>query len=155
MDLIKKPRVRKKPPGRKPGSKNYATLVKETEQKRILAKCGGLLLYELEEVLKAVVDKAKKGDMSAAKLILDRAVPAQRSIDATALRQGAMSININIIGDDHAQNTPGYEKGITLDTPEGSTVGERAEPAHWHVTQATDSGDELAPDAGQKGNGAL
>ncbi len=65
------------PRGRPPGSKNKTTLLREAMQN----KADRLLSKEVPNVLRVVVDAAKKGDMSAAKMILDRAVPVRKASD--------------------------------------------------------------------------
>lgn len=57
--------------GRSPGSKNKSTLVKEA----LRGKWDDLLEKEGAKVFMAVVEKAQDGDMTAAKLILDRMIP--------------------------------------------------------------------------------
>ena len=65
------------PKGRPKGSKNKATLLREAMQK----KADIMLSKELPQVLRAVVTAAKAGDMSAAKMILDRTIPTKRADD--------------------------------------------------------------------------
>lgn len=55
------------PKGRPQGSRNRASLMAEQ-----------LFAEDVESVCKAVIDKAKAGDMSAAKIILDRLLPAKK-----------------------------------------------------------------------------
>ena len=54
-------------PGRAEGSRNKATIALE----KMLADDGA-------DVVKAVIEKAKDGDMTAARLVLDRVVPVRR-----------------------------------------------------------------------------
>jgi hypothetical protein len=56
------------PSGRPRGSKNHATMV-------ALALMEG----DLNDIVKNVIDAAKAGDMSAAKLVIDKLVPASKS----------------------------------------------------------------------------
>jgi hypothetical protein len=58
------------------------------------------LSRDVPEVLKVVVQAAKKGDMSAAKMILDRAVPVQKASDgADSGGTGGVTITIkNLTG---------------------------------------------------------
>ena len=62
------------PAGRPKGAKNKATLVKQA----VAAEAEGVILDNLSEVLMAVIEKAKGGDMVAAKLILDRGLPLKK-----------------------------------------------------------------------------
>jgi Family of unknown function (DUF5681) len=55
------------PAGKSPGTKNSATRILEA-----------LLEGEAEAVTRAVVDKAKSGELAAAKIILDRILPPRR-----------------------------------------------------------------------------
>jgi len=55
------------PSGPKPGSRHKLTVLAEQ-----------LMADDLEAVIKKVVSKAKRGDMTAAKLLLDRVAPARR-----------------------------------------------------------------------------
>lgn len=66
--------------GRPPGAKNNSTLFKEAMKQGF----EQLLLKEGEKVFMVVVEKAKEGDMTAAKMILDRIVPVAKSIDVNA-----------------------------------------------------------------------
>lgn len=65
------------PRGRPKGSKNKSTLLREAMQ----SKADRILSKEVPEVLKVVIRAAKAGDMSAAKMILDRAVPVKKADD--------------------------------------------------------------------------
>ena len=80
------------PPGRPKGAKNKTTLFKEAMQEGF----ENLLEREGKAVFMAVVDKAKDGDMSAAKMILDRVVPVTKAVDVNAGVQGKQGITINI-----------------------------------------------------------
>jgi len=79
--------------GRPPGSKNKTTLFKEAMRggfENILER-DGLRVFE------AVVSKAIEGDMTAAKLIMDRVLPTSKAIDLDALEKSAgLSISINV-----------------------------------------------------------
>jgi hypothetical protein len=57
------------PQGRKPGSKNKATGLRDG------------IARDLPEIISALTEQAKAGDVSAAKLLLDRALPALRPVD--------------------------------------------------------------------------
>ena len=65
------------PKGRPKGAKNKSTLLREAMQ----SKADRLLSKEVPKVLAVVIAAAKAGDMSAAKMILDRAVPVKKADD--------------------------------------------------------------------------
>lgn len=79
--------------GRPKGAKNKTTLFKEAMKEGFEAK----LMKEGYAVFDAVVNKAKEGDMTAAKMILDRVVPVTKAIDVNALDSNSVKgITINI-----------------------------------------------------------
>lgn len=101
------------PRGRPKGSKNKSTLLREAMQQ----KADRMLSREVPEVLKTVIRAAKQGDMSAAKMILDRAVPVKKADDGND-DAGKQLVQITI------QNltSPHDEKpGITIN---GETLNE-------------------------------
>lgn len=65
------------PGGRPKGSKNKSTLLREAMEQKVDCK----LSREIPQVLDVVIRAAKSGDMSAAKMLLDRAVPVQKATD--------------------------------------------------------------------------
>lgn len=87
--------------GRPPGSKNIKTLEKEKRLQEALAKAGDVMLMELDGVLKAMIKKAKDGDVSAAKLILDRTIPSRKAIEHIGGGDNRKDVNIiiNVEGD--------------------------------------------------------
>ena len=78
--------------GRPPGAKNKTTLFKEAMREGF----EELLERDGKKVFKAVVDKALDGDMTAAKLILDRIVPVV-DIDKSNVKD-KFNISINVSG---------------------------------------------------------
>ena len=78
--------------GRPPGAKNKTTLFKEAMRNGF----ENLLQKDGEKVFKAVVDKALDGDMTAAKLILDRIVPVV-DLDKSSVKD-RFNISINVSG---------------------------------------------------------
>ena len=80
------------PVGRPKGAKNRSTLVKEA----LKGQFEDLLATEGKKVFMAVVEKAKDGDMTAAKLLLDRILPVTKAVDINAgeLSKGGITINI-------------------------------------------------------------
>lgn len=71
----------KKKAGRPKGSRNKITTLREAEQREILKRAGFRVLCEIEAVIDAMVEKAKGGDVQAAKLILDRCIPARKAVE--------------------------------------------------------------------------
>ena len=78
--------------GRPKGSKNKTTIFKEVMQEGF----EKALQKDFKKVLEAVVQKAKDGDMRAAKMLMDRVVPVSKAIDLDALRSGGLAINIAV-----------------------------------------------------------
>ena len=78
--------------GRPKGAKNKTTLFKEAMKEGF----ENLLETEGKKVFEAVVSKAKDGDMTAAKLILDRIIPVA---DVTGVKgSGQTQVVINVEG---------------------------------------------------------
>lgn len=79
--------------GRPKGVKNKTTIFKEVIREGFEDK----LLKDGMKVIDAVVAKAIDGDMTAAKLLLDRILPTSKAIDLEALEKSkGLSISINI-----------------------------------------------------------
>ncbi len=79
--------------GRPKGIKNKTTLFKEVIREGFEEK----LLTDGMKVVDAVVDKALQGDMTAAKLLLDRILPTSKAIDLGDLEKSkGLSITLNI-----------------------------------------------------------
>lgn len=79
--------------GRPKGVKNKTTLFKEAMREGFEDK----LMKEGMAVFDAVVSKAKEGDMTAAKMILDRIVPVSKAVDINATDisgKGGITIHI-------------------------------------------------------------
>ena len=80
------------PMGRPKGSKNKSTILRES----MLNKTDRMLSKEVPAVLAVVLAAAKGGDMSAAKMILDRAVPVKKAgADDDMIPQGGITISIS------------------------------------------------------------
>lgn len=63
--------------GRPAGAKNKATLVQEA----IKQEAEDLLIKYLPQVVQEVINQASKGNMQAAKMLLDRAIPVKRAVE--------------------------------------------------------------------------
>lgn len=111
--------TKRKPPaagrGRPKGSKNKTTIFKEVMQNGFERE----LRKNFKGVLRAVIDKAKGGDMAAAKLLLDRVVPTSRAVDPRAPGSGRFQVNINV----SPMNDPDDNGGVTVDA-EFETIDE-------------------------------
>ena len=73
----------KRGPGRPKGSKNKKTLLREELFSQCLKEAELIIVSELRPIIKALVRKAKEGDVAAAKVLLDRCIPARKAIDKT------------------------------------------------------------------------
>lgn len=81
------------PVGRPKGAKNKTTIFKEVIREGFEDK----LLKDGMKVVDAVVAKALEGDMTAAKLLLDRILPTSKAIDLEQLEKSkGLSISINV-----------------------------------------------------------
>jgi hypothetical protein len=79
------------PGGRPKGSKNKSTILREAME----SKTDRMLSREVPKVLKVVIAAAIDGDMTAAKMILDRAVPVIKAGDGVDPGlQGGINITI-------------------------------------------------------------
>ena len=77
--------------GREKGSKNKSTLLREALKNDFEVE----LQKDFLQVVRAVIDKAKDGDMTAAKLLFDRALPIIDNKKQTVpLGEGGLVINI-------------------------------------------------------------
>jgi hypothetical protein len=79
--------------GRPKGKKNKKTILDEV----LRTKSEELMLKHLKRVVETVIDRANQGDMTAAKMILDRVIPIKKAVDVTTHNKGGSGINI-IIG---------------------------------------------------------
>jgi hypothetical protein len=88
------------PKGRPKGSKNKSTVLREAMEN----KTDRMLSREVPKVLQVVIAAAIKGDMSAAKMILDRAVPVKKAGDGSDMAAaGGINITIKNLTADHGQ----------------------------------------------------
>jgi hypothetical protein len=104
-----------KPPpstGRKKGSKNKLTLLREA----VLNKQEEMILNELPKIVEVVCRKAAEGDLTAAKLILERIIPVKKQSDGMEAAKGPPVITINIEGAD-ARLSLADPRSIQIATP--------------------------------------
>lgn len=79
--------------GRPKGIKNKETLFREIIKEGFEKK----MLVNFQQVLEVVIEKAKDGDMVAAKMLFDRVLPVTKAIDINEMTGGKnFSISINI-----------------------------------------------------------
>ena len=97
------------------GRKNNLTLLKEAETKKALKLCEGHALAHAPDIVLAMANKAKEGDVAAAKLILDRVMPSLRQTDDRGASLSGITINIT--------STKGDGNG---EYPKSSQTGEHA-----------------------------
>lgn len=127
-----------KPRGRPKGSKNITTVALENLEERQIRVVGGLMWKEITEVVGTVINKAKDGDMQAAKLILDRLIPAKRALEES--QKAGMNIQINIVGDNYGENPD-----------EGETISGESRPAIGQSNAEALGTQELAEHASAAG----
>ena len=72
------------PNGRRKGSKNKLTLM----QNGLIDQFAGEMNKEFKAVIRTVIREAKGGDMSAARLLLDRAIPARKAVEHYGTQDG-------------------------------------------------------------------
>lgn len=95
------------PKGRIKGSKNKLTLLREA----VLTKTEYKILDELPKIIAVVCKKAEEGDLTAAKLIMERVIPVRKMSDGDGEgAKGPPTINIVIEGASEAN------KKVTIST---------------------------------------
>lgn len=100
--------------GRPKGAKNKTTIFKE------VMKVGfeDILLVEGMKVVQVVIDRAKEGDMSAAKMLLDRILPVTKAVDINAndiAKSGGVTIHIEQLVAETGRKTELIEDGEIVD----------------------------------------
>jgi hypothetical protein len=104
---------KKTPPrvGRKPGSKNKLSLLREA----VLNKQEEVILTELPKIVAVVCRKAQEGDLTAAKLILERIIPVRKQSGDEANVEKKPTINIVIEGSSQTHSIK-IEQPVILDS---------------------------------------
>ena len=72
------------PNGRTKGSKNKLTLM----QNGLIDQFAGEMNKDFKAVIRRVIREAKGGDMTAARLLLDRAIPARKAVEHYGAQDG-------------------------------------------------------------------
>jgi hypothetical protein len=84
------------PQGRSKGSKNKLTLL----QNELIDQFAGEMNKEFKAIIRRVVQEAKGGDMTAARLLLERAIPARKAVEHYGVQEaGGIIINIKGLDD--------------------------------------------------------
>lgn len=84
--------LQKKKRGRPPGAKNKDTIFKEL----MTGEFQSLATQEVKKVFGVLFEKAKEGDMTAIKMIMDRVVPASKAIDLEKATSGGITVHISV-----------------------------------------------------------
>lgn len=132
------------PRGRIKGSKNKATLLREGEIEKALKLCEGHAALEAPKIVMAMAEKAKEGDVAAAKLILDRVMPAKRQVDDRNANISGITINITSargLQDENATQRP--IEGEAVELSDGHPDGQ--------IAIHQDGGQVVAIDGGEEG----
>ena len=80
------------PTGRRKGSKNKVTLLKEA----VLMDAEDLVLRKFKDIVEKTIELAENGDSTCLKILWDRVLP--KDIDKQSKRDDKMNITINIEG---------------------------------------------------------
>jgi hypothetical protein len=84
------------PKGRPKGSKNKLTQM----QNALIDQFAGEMNKEFKAVIRTIIREAKGGDMSAARLLMDRAIPARKAVEHYGAQDsGGIVINIKGLDD--------------------------------------------------------
>ena len=90
------------PKGRPKGSKNALTEI----QNELIREFADELNKDFKKVIRKVVKEAVNGDMTAAKMLLDRAIPARKAVEHYGAHDSVGGINIIISGTGHVAAQP-------------------------------------------------
>lgn len=102
------------PAGKPKGAVNKLTILRN----KILQRSETLVLNDMEDILKAVIAQAKKGDMTAARLILDRVLPTRKAVEHYGLddfKKAGITIVIEGAKGSETVNITPSKQPITLD----------------------------------------
>jgi len=84
------------PHGRPKGTKNKLTLL----QNELIDQFAGEMNKEFKAIIRKIVQEAKGGDMTAARLLLERAIPARKAVEHYGAQEaGGIIINIKRLDD--------------------------------------------------------
>ena len=88
------------PGGRPKGTKNKLTLM----QNELIDQFAGEMNKEFKAIIQTIIKEAKKGDMTAARLLMDRAIPARKAVEHYGAKESS-NIVINVQGLDNLDLT--------------------------------------------------
>ena len=111
------------------GRKNNATLLKEAEVAKCLKLCQGHAALEAPAIVIAMAERAKQGDVQAAKLILDRVYPAMRQVDDRSSGTQGITINITSANPLEAHHGKTIDQEVSDADPGPADPAERQGPA--------------------------
>tara|TARA_R110000822_G_scaffold63674_3_gene156295 strand:+ start:34 stop:414 length:381 start_codon:yes stop_codon:yes gene_type:complete len=84
------------PAGRPKGSKNKLTQM----QNELIDQFAGEMNKEFKAIIRTIIREAKNGDMTAARLLMDRAIPARKAVEHYGAQDsGGIVINIRGLED--------------------------------------------------------
>ena len=98
------------PKGRPKGKKNTRTEM----QNKLIDSFADEMEKDFLAVVRSIVRKAKDGDMTAAKLLMDRAIPARKSVEHLGAQDGLGGITINVAPLEQGQNPMKVTRDETL-----------------------------------------
>ena len=84
--------------GRPKGSRNRATIAKQfakSELAKHVTSCQGLVITELEGVIRVILQQAMEGCRQSQKMLLDRGLPMLRAREGEDTERGQINITIN------------------------------------------------------------
>ena len=113
------------PHGRPKGSKNTMTEL----QNELIEKFAGDMRKDFDKVIKAVIKNAIGGDMTAAKLLLDRAIPARKAVEHYGTNETAGGITIVISGTEETDITARRSHGTAVVDGEYEEIDEDERPS--------------------------
>lgn len=82
----------KRKAGRPPGAKNKETLFKEL----MSGQFQDIAEKNIEKTFSVLFERAHEGDMKAIKLIMDRVIPASKSVDMNDMEKKGLTVNISV-----------------------------------------------------------
>eukprot|EP00919_Chromeraceae_sp_WS-2016_P009246 GHVR01021801.1.p2 GENE.GHVR01021801.1~~GHVR01021801.1.p2 ORF type:complete len:130 (+),score=18.22 GHVR01021801.1:1712-2101(+) len=98
------------PAGRPKGSKNKLTQM----QNELIDQFAGEMNKEFKAVIRTIIREAKNGDMTAARLLMDRAIPARKAVEHYGAQDsGGIVINIKGLEDVSLNEGSSYEPNDT------------------------------------------
>jgi hypothetical protein len=98
------------PAGRPKGSKNKLTQM----QNELIDQFAGEMNKEFKAVIRTIIREAKNGDMTAARLLMDRAIPARKAVEHYGAQDsGGIVINIKGLEDVSLNEGSLYEPNDT------------------------------------------